>query len=163
MVLVVPGSMSPVSPTLVPAVSSLMRSGSPSNVATGTSAAGVFVFRTTNSCGIVPSLVTVNVTDPDAGVPEGMTDHWFKLTETFLLASAEADPGEDDDPTAAVELEQAEAPRTTDARPSPVHLACPFISRSSLAQVVVTELPGRFRTASSSPGAERPSITAPSR
>jgi hypothetical protein len=42
----------------------------------------VFVFRTTNSCGIVPSFVTVNVTDPEAGVVDGVTDHWFRLTET---------------------------------------------------------------------------------
>src|SRR5438445_406490 len=63
-----PTSMSPVSPTFLPAVSSLKRGDSLSNDVMGKSADGVSVRSTTNSCGVVPLLVTSNVTDPAATV-----------------------------------------------------------------------------------------------
>src|SRR6476660_6712700 len=116
--------MSPVSPTLVPAVSSLIRSDSPSNLPISVSADGVSVFRTTNSCVMVPALVTLNVTLPAAGVADGVTDHWLRITETSPVAAVE-DAGCDDDPAAELELEQAADPTTSAPSKSPIHLMCP--------------------------------------
>src|SRR5712691_1045196 len=94
-VFVAPASMSPVSPTFVPAVSSLIRPGSPSNVPTGIWEAGVFVRRTTNSCAIVPWFVTENVTDPVAkGVVLGVTVHWFRTTGTTPDAAGDVAAGD---------------------------------------------------------------------
>src|SRR5438093_734864 len=84
MALEAPAFMSPVSPTFVPAVSSLKRSGSPSKLAIGKSAAGVSVDSTTNSCGIVPLLVTTNVVRPAATVVAAvLIDHCWSETATF--------------------------------------------------------------------------------
>src|SRR5436190_19221607 len=88
--------MSPVSPTLVPAVSSLIRSGSPSKLSILMSSEGVFVRNTTNSWGIVPALETENVTGPAArSFVDGVTAHWSSVTETFCPA-----PAVDDAPAA---------------------------------------------------------------
>ena len=57
--------MSPVSPTLVtPLASSSIRLASPSKLTIGKEAAGVSVASTTNSCFLVPLLVTRNDTLP---------------------------------------------------------------------------------------------------
>src|SRR5436190_2847428 len=88
---VVLDSMSPVSPTLVPTLSSLIRYCSPSKLPMGKSAAGVSVDKTTNSCGIVPAFVTENVIAP-AGtvVVEGVIDHCCSETATAFCPAADA-------------------------------------------------------------------------
>ena len=63
--MVVPGFMSPVSPTFVtPFPASSIRFGSPSKDTMGNEAAGESVRSTTNSCVSVPEFVTTNETVP---------------------------------------------------------------------------------------------------
>src|SRR4029450_13347182 len=74
---VVPGSMSPVSPTLeTPLASSSIRLASPSKETMGNESAGVFVARTTHSWVLVPSLVTTKVTLPDGAA---VADRWMYM------------------------------------------------------------------------------------
>src|SRR4051812_15184121 len=145
--------MSPVSPTFFPDVSSLIRSSSPSNFPIGIDSDGVTVLSTTNSCVIVPSLATVNVTGPAEGVPEGVTDHWFRLTVTSFVGALD-EGGVDDAPLA---LEHA-VPIRRHPTSNPVHRSCPLI---------VLLLPPRdisepWRSPDAGPRAERPGIGGPS-
>jgi hypothetical protein len=89
------------------------------------------VFSTTNSWGIVPSLVTVNVSDPDTGVADGVTDHWFRLTEMFWPASADVEADDGDPAVAVFELEHAAVPTTSEASKPSISRIDPS-SRSSL-------------------------------
>jgi hypothetical protein len=77
-----------------------------------------------------PSLVTVNLTDPDVGVVDGVTDHCVKLTETFWLLSEDGDTAPEDDPAVVFELEfeQAAVTRRSAASASPIQVLSRSIS-----------------------------------
>jgi len=72
---------------------------------------------------------------PAAGVADGVTDHWFRLTETSPVAAAEV-AGCDVDPVAELELEHAAVPTTSAASKSPIHLVCPRMVRSFQVRLV---------------------------